>query len=193
MNVGITPLRHFREKKRDETYKCGVKMKEYNIRIEGVAPLIMAGLSSENTAERMLNNVDKDKLPPKEIEKRIYICPDGRIYQPASHIEYSLMEAANDLEYIIDKSAIFIMPREIIHEIQKYTIDERAVVRPLNKRIILKRPRLDKWALKFILKINNELSGDDIKNLLEYTGKAIGLEDLRPRMGRFILTEFTEI
>ena len=40
---------------------------------------------------------------------------------------------------------------------------------------------------------NNELSGDDIKNLLECTGKAIGLEDLRPRMGRFILTEFTEI
>ena len=132
-------------------------MKEYNIRIEGVAPLIMAGLSSENTVERMLNNVDKDektakavKLPPKEIEKRIYICPDGRIYQPASHIEYSLMEAVNELEYIIDKSAIFIMPREIVHEIQKYTIDERSVVRPLNKRIILKRPRLDKWALKFI-------------------------------------------
>ena len=182
-------------------------MKEYNIRIEGVAPLIMAGLSSDNTVERMLNSVDKDKLPPKEIEKRIYICPDGRIYQPASHIEYSLMEAVNELEYLIDKSAIFIMPREIVHEIQKYTIDERAVVRPHNKRVILKRPKLDKWALKFILKIitnrqysakaeycsNDKLSGDDIKNLLEYTGKAIGLEDLRPRMGRFILTEFTEI
>ena len=28
-------------------------MKEYNIRIEGVAPLIMAGLSSENTVERI--------------------------------------------------------------------------------------------------------------------------------------------
>lgn len=169
-------------------------MKEYNIRIEGVAPLIMAGLSSDNTVERMLNKVDKDKRPQKEIEKRIYICPDGRIYQPASHIEYSLMDAANQLEYMIDKSAIFIMPREIIHEIQKFTIDERAVVRPHNKRIILKRPKLDKWALKFILKImNDKLSGDDIKNLLEYTGKAIGLEDLRPRMGRFVLTEFAEI
>ncbi len=114
------------------------------------------------------------------------------------------MNAANELEYIIEKSAIFIMPREIIHEIQNYTIDERAVVRPMNKRLILKRPRLDKWALKFILKImnksakaeyfsNDKFSADDIKNLLEYTGKAIGLEDLRPRMGRFILTEFTEI
>jgi hypothetical protein len=60
--------------------------------------------------------------------------------------------------------------------------------------LILKRPRLDKWALKFTLKfMNDKLSGDDIKNLLEYTGKKIGLEDLRPRMGRFILTEFTEI
>ena len=175
-------------------------MKEYNIRIEGVAPLIMAGLSSDNAVEKMLNKVDKYektvkavKRPQKEIEKRIYICPDGRIYQPASHIEYSLMDAANKLEYIMEKSAIFIMPREIIHEIQNYTIDERAVVRPMNKRLILKRPRLDKWALKFILKImNDKLTGDDIKNLLEYTGKAIGLEDLRPRMGRFILTEFTD-
>jgi hypothetical protein len=173
-------------------------MKEYNIRIEGVAPLIMAGLSSDNAVEKMLNNVDKDektakavKRPQNEIEKRIYICPDGRIYQPASHIEYSLMNAVNELEYIME--TIFIMPREIIHEIQKYTIDERAVVRPHNKRIILKRPMLDKWALKFILKITNDkLSGDDIKNLLEYTGKAIGMEDLRPRMGRFILTEFTD-
>ena len=161
----------------------------------------MAGLSSDNAVEKMLNKVDKYektakavKRPQKEIEKRIYICPDGRIYQPASHIEYSLMDAANKLEYIMEKSAIFIMPREIIHEIQNYTIDERAVVRPMNKRLILKRPRLDKWALKFILKITNDkLSEDDIKNLLEYTGKAIGLEDLRPRMGRFILTEFTDI
>lgn len=168
-------------------------MKEYNIRIEGVAPLIMAGLSSDNAIETMLNKVDKNKLPSKEIEKRIYICPDGRIYQPASHIEYSLMDAANELEYIIEKSTIFIMPREIIHEIQKYTIDERAVVRPNNQRLMLKRPRLDKWALKFLLKITNDkLSRDDIKNLLEYTGKAIGLEDLRPRMGRFVLTEFIE-
>ncbi len=168
-------------------------MKEYNIRIEGVAPHIMAGFSGENTIERMLNNVDKDKRPPKEIEKRIYICQDGRIYQPASHIERSLMEAVNEFEYLIDKSAIFIMPREIIHEIQNYAIDERAVVRPHNKRLILKRPRLDKWSLKFMLKImNDKLSGDDIKNLLEYTGKTIGLEDLRPRMGRFILT-FTEV
>ncbi len=42
-------------------------MKEYNIRIEGVAPLIMAGLSNDNTIERMLNSVDKDKRHPKEI------------------------------------------------------------------------------------------------------------------------------
>ena len=35
--------------------------KEYNIRIEGVVPLIMAGLSSDNKVESMLNNVDKDK------------------------------------------------------------------------------------------------------------------------------------
>lgn len=79
----------------------------------------MAGLSSENVIERMLNSVDKDKRPPVEIEKRIYICKDGRIYQPASHIERSLMEAVDELEYL--------------------------------------------------------------------------LEDLRPRMGRFILIEFTEI
>lgn len=45
--------------------------KEYNIRIEGVAPLIMTGLSSDNKVESMLNNVDKDK---NEISLAFFNC-----------------------------------------------------------------------------------------------------------------------
>lgn len=174
-------------------------MKEYDVKIESISPLLMNRFAEEK-AEEVIKRVSGVRVP-EEVAVSLYILPDGKIYQPASHIEATMIKAAANFNITgkgkktykdLAKSSIFVEPDAIIHEIQTYDIDKRPVVNPTTRgRVIRARPILREWALNFKLKVlDDQFPREVVKSILDYAGTAVGIGDYRPRFGRFIVTKF---
>lgn len=177
-------------------------MKEYDVTIEGISPLLMNRFAEEK-AEEVVKRVTGVRVP-EEVAVSLYILPDGKIYQPASHVEASMIKAAANFNITgkgkktykdLAKSSIFVEPDAIIHEIQTYDIDKRPVVNPVTRgRVIRARPILREWVLNFRIKVlDDQFPKEVVKNILDYSGSAVGIGDYRPRFGRFIVTKFEQL
>ena len=139
--------------------------------IKGASPLMMNRFidSSEN------KQVKKEYDSKQEAEKRLYISPDGEIYQPAEHIERAMQKASVNFKYsgrktYVDflKSSVFIRPDYIPHKHQKWEIDKRPVNVQRNK-IMRSRPLFKKWELEFEIQvINDNISESTLHDILQY-------------------------
>jgi len=154
----------------------------------------------EAKSKRRMGNPDYEK----EVEQSLYKLPDGKIYQPATHIEGALIKAATGFQIAgkrkktykdLIKGSVFVFPDAIPHKIQKWIPDKRSVVVPATRgRIMRVRPRLDEWELSFTIELRNEqVPIEVVKQILDTAGNEVGIGDFRPRFGRFIVTEFKEI
>lgn len=177
-------------------------MYEVKVRIESVSPLLMNRFAEEK-AEDVIKRVSGRPVPP-DIAVSLYILPDGKIYQPATHIEGSFIKAAANFKITgkgkktykdLAKSSIFVEPDAIVHDIQDYGVDKRPVVNPTTKgRVIRARPILNKWSLSFRIKVlDDQFPREVVKNILDYAGSSVGIGDYRPRFGRFMVTEFNTV
>lgn len=177
-------------------------MKEYDVTIEGISPLLMNRFAEEK-AEEVVKRVTGVRVP-EDVAVSLYILPNGKIYQPASHIEASMIKAAANFNITgkgkktykdLAKSSIFVEPDAIIHQIQEYDIDKRPVVNPVTRgRVIRARPILREWVLSFRIKVlDDQFPKEMVKNILDYSGSAVGIGDYRPRFGRFIVTKFEQV
>lgn len=178
-------------------------MKEVEVKIEGVSPLLMHRFSEEKKE-------DKSKVVTgagdysNDAEMALYKLPDGTIYTPATHIEGALMKAASNFQIVgkgkktykdLAKSALFVTPDAIAHLQPVWVEDKRAVVVPSTRgRVVRSRPRFDAWSLKFTIKIlDKQFPKEVVKQILDYAGNNVGIGDFRPRFGRFMVTEFKEL
>ena len=67
-------------------------MKKFKVTIEGVSPLLM------NRPSTMIGDISKDKKPfsneaEEQANSKLYMNPEGKLYQPSTHIYGSLIEA----------------------------------------------------------------------------------------------------
>lgn len=180
-------------------------MKKIQCKIEGITPLLMnkpKEYEGDSNVKIFNPNIDGDK----ELREKIYTI-DGIVYQPATHIRGSLINAAKDLR-IAGKgkstyskrfaSMIVVEPEAIPHLFKEFDVHiVRTVNRTTKGQNMTKRPRLKKWALEFILEIDDEIPIDVLKEGLERAGKYIGIGDWRPATsgihGKFMVTEFKKI
>lgn len=78
-------------------------------------------------------------------------------------------------------------------------VDSRSVVIPSTKgRIMHHRPRYEQWALKFLLKFNeNYIPFDIIEEIMAEAGQVNGIGEFRVQkggpFGQFIVTQFEEV
>lgn len=182
-------------------------MKRIKVRIEGKGLGLLQHRFGVTTQEEAKGPKKKNqKQTSDEVENYLYMN-DDKICQPGNHIHKMLMRCGakyqipgqKKLTYknIIGAGAISIEPDYIIHEIQDWVVDERAVI--VNRgRIIRKRPYFPKWALQFTLLYDeDEIPKSTIKDILEYAGERNGIGDYRPEkggpFGKFIVTEFSEV
>lgn len=174
-------------------------MYEVKVSVEGISPLMMNRFAEEK-AEDVIKRVTGVRVP-EDIAVALYILPDGKIYQPATHIEGAFIKAAADFKITgkgkktykdLAKSTIFVEPDAIIHEIQEYGIDKRPVVNPTTRgRVIRARPILNKWSLSFRIKVlDDQFPREVVKSILDHAGARVGVGDYRPRFGRFMVTMF---
>ena len=166
--------------------------KRYSVIIKGTKPLLMNNPNSMNAPK-------EGKETP--VEAMLYKNKKGQIYQPAEHILQMMKDSAyrykgKKMSALVN-AFLDIEPMEIIHSNQKYEIFENQVV--IQKaRISKKRPIFPEWKLEFtMISLDKQLTGNDLKDILEYAGTFNGLGDWSPRKGgrygRFVVTKFKEI
>ncbi len=182
-------------------------MKTIKIEITGISPLLQHRFpigEAEPTAKIKNKTANAD-----DVEGCLYRLPDGTIYQPAIHIISSMKKAGAKFKIpgqgkatyknLIGSGAILIDPEAIPHKNQNWEVDARPIVNPSTKgRNIRKRPCFMNWVLSFVLEYDeDEISPADVKTILDYAGRRVGIGDFRPErggpFGRFLVSGFKEI
>ena len=177
-------------------------MKEVEVEVKGISALLMHRFNSDEPDSKSVKKTGR-KDYKAELENALYKLPDGTIYEPASHLEGSLIKAAGNFQISgrgkktykdLIKSAVFVSPDAIPHLKQHYENDARLVVVPATRgRVTRYRPRFDEWGLRFTIQVtDDQLPLEVLKEILDYAGRSVGIGDFRPRFGRFIVTRFEE-
>lgn len=179
---------------------------KFDVTIRGLAPLLMHRFAEEKLTKTKTRSGDK-KLSDdarREEAKQFLFVHDGKIVEPAMHIEGALTKAATELRLSgsgkktykdLIKSSCFITPEYIVHPNQNWTVDSRATVNPTTRgRSMCYRPRFDNWELSFQMEVLDDRADPQaLKEILTIAGLRNGIGSYRPRFGRFEVTKFTEI
>jgi hypothetical protein len=180
-------------------------MKEIQVTIKGTSPLLMHRFPMAGADEPSKKRTGSPDWRA-EAEKALYKDEKGVIYQPSSHLEGSLKNAAKSFKISGKRGATYskllgatveVLPHAIPHKITKYEIDAQPVV-VQRARIIRYRPRFDEWELDFTLTLSDDqLPIEVMKMILDYAGAYVGIGDFRPqrggKFGKFMVTKFEEI
>src|SRR3990167_19734 len=170
----------------------------FKVSIEGMAPILFNRFPDEENPDEKSKTPSGRLNQDEQVKQSLYFDGD-KIYQPAEHIVGAMVKAGAQFKLKgkqtykdVVKGGVFVEPMKIIHENQKYINDWRSVViKATRGRIMKGRGRLDKWSLSFNIScIDPRATEKDLKDILVYAGKFIGIGDYRPRYGRFEVKSF---
>lgn len=178
-------------------------MKTYEVEIEGTAPLLMHRFADDLDHQKPAKKSTQPSIQD-QFEAALYRFDDGRLYQPARHIEGAMIKASVDFRkagrgkkslrnYFL--ASVFVRPDAIPHAFQSAEIDrQRVVVRATKGAIMRVRGRLDKWKLSFQIENRSEdLDEATLQAVLQKAGEEYGIGDYRPRYGTFRVTRFQQL
>ncbi len=182
--------------------------------IEGIAPLMQHRFPMPDLATQRKGGTRSTGAKDYTIEWKDYFYaePDGQIYQPASHLEGALINAAASFKVAgkrgktykdLFKANIFVDPQAIPHEgfmvpeeldtdaDKPLYLDARPVV-VQRARVVRIRPCFKAgWKLSFEIQvIDDEIQPSMLNDVIALAGRVVGIGDYRPRFGRFMVTEF---
>jgi len=164
-----------------------------NVKITGISPLLMHRFSEEGL-EPKKSTRKSTKQTTDDVHSYLYQDKKcGTIYQPSTHIIATLKKGGarfqipgqGKLTYknMMGSGVVICIPDEIPHLYPEWEVDTRSVVIG-RARVMRSRPVFKKWALEFELEIDEmEVPNDVVKEILEYSGKRVGIGDFRPEKG----------
>lgn len=163
--------------------------------IRGSRLLLMNAFTSE--AEEGPSKKGRVYNDEDEARKRLYLDREGKVCQPATHLEACMVKSAADFKFTgkktykeIFKSGIFVEPFMIPHLRENWPIDRQSVV-VQKARILRCRPRFDEWELDFdVIVRDDRIEPLIVKEILNNAGKYVGVGDYRPRFGLFRVDKF---
>ena len=166
-------------------------MTKVEVIIRGTTPLMQNRFDTAFELEKKLKLQRKsiDKLPT--VEQRLYKNGKG-VYVPSEWIEGTLKNASKGFKMKGNRTymkamagMVEVTPEEIIIKPQEWVTDVRSAVNHNMRqaRIIVQRPRFNKWALAFTLNIDDDLEPDKVKEILIEAGKTEGIGSYRPNCG----------
>jgi len=184
-------------------------MKELNVTIVGVSPLLMHSCRGVNPTEPLVverkkltgkrKKVEEDTIAILNIDYRLAIYHDPEIgpYLPAECVEATCRESAKkNKQGKTVQTALFVTPDRIPLEYTGPRDIEELVnnndfrdVRAGNiqrAKILICRPRFNHWKASFTVCYDeNLLDLEDIKEIVVRAGQQVGICDYRPRYGKF--------
>lgn len=181
-------------------------MERYKARIQGITPLLMNKPEAYGFDEQWIEKKASEDWE-KEALKKLYVDSEGRIYQPATHLERALMEAGKKIKVKgagkatyskLFGSMIEVVEFEILHLKPSYEIHKALVVVPSTRgRIMRYRPIFKEWELEFHISFEEEIPQGAIKEALDIAGKYVGIGDWRPekkgKFGKFQVVFWQEV
>jgi hypothetical protein len=182
--------------------------------IASTSALLMHRWAEESEVEQTTRAVHiKRRDPREEAVKVAYQRPDGTLYLPGAAIARMLREAGGShkqrgsrksLKFVIP-AAVLVLDDDISlcdddgNSLTDFEVDSRPVVIPSTKgRIMRHRPRINTWGMEINLDIDlTMIEADVVHQLLEESGKRLGLGDYRPErggpFGRFSVVRWAEL
>lgn len=185
-----------------------------SVTIEGTAPLLQHRfpMPELETMSKGASKSTGSKDYSVEWKEYFYADFDNKIFQPASHIEGSMIKAAVSFKITgkgrktykeLFKAAVFVTPDEIYHN--GYTVpddldldadkplylDMRPVVIQRSRVVRIRPAFAPGWKLDFDIEvIDDEVHHNLLQDVLTHAGKTVGIGDYRPRFGRFNVVKF---
>ena len=181
-------------------------MKKYKVEITGTTPLLQNKPEEYGFDEQWVERKASSDWE-KEALKKLYVDSEGRIYQPSTHIERTMIDAGKKLKVKgggkstyskLFGSMVNVEEDVIYHKHPEYEINKNLVVIPSTKgRVMRYRPEFKEWQLEFHIVSEDEIPSAVIKEALEIAGRYSGLGDWRPekkgKYGKFQVTLFQEV
>lgn len=177
-------------------------MEKFKVEVKGTRPLLMCSPKSLGESQNSQRG-RKSVSAREEAESLLYLTDDGKPYVSSLVILAAMRKQAVNhkipgrghktyKDYVY--AGLEIEPDEIeLQSSSGWIIDSRSAVIG-TARIMKARPKFKDWKLEFQVTILDEIITPEIlKILLEEAGKFSGLLDFRPLFGRFEVTKFERI
>lgn len=183
-------------------------MKQIQVRITGIAPILMHSdrlanpldpmtkAHKELTGKRKKTDVDHEMIAKSEWLASLYYSEKTGVYIPGQNIDATLQEAAK-LQKLGKKfkSAVTVLEDEVplIYECPRKPdelfnagfLDVRGV-KVMTAKLMRCRPKFNQWAAQFTIVFNDDvLNQEEVLKALADGGSLVGLCDYRPRFGKF--------
>lgn len=141
-----------------------------------------------------------------DIEEKLYLY-DGKAHIPAVYFRNSIVEASKQFKITgkgkstyskLIGATVEVTPEMIPIE-GGYEPFRIAAVNPMTKgRMMVTRPRFNKWSAKFKIVLHDESVPVEVMNeVLTQAGNYVGVGDWRPEkkgmFGKFIITKYNEV
>lgn len=188
--------------------KSDSKFTYIDAEIVGERPFLMMAvdamelLNASNTATRKRDKMEKT-IPRDVARKHLYMEEKtNNLYFPSTGVQRLLREAGSSVKLKGERKAVkwkvpaAVLPMDDVMYLRNpetkkiiqdphWEVDIRtAVNNKVAARIVVCRPRIDAWMMRFQLRINHNVLGDSIVHqLLQDGGEQIGLGSFRPEKG----------
>ena len=190
-------------KKATETLVVGsipaIRRAQIDVRIVGLTSLIVHAWSQKALKEMRdcQQGKAKEKKAPKnptqEFQDAKYLDDKGRDCVPSTAIKSAIIDAASFIDgvtKVVIRGAIFVLGELIPVEYDSCSMREDPVRVGMGKADLRYRPEYKGWRATFPIEYNPAvISPDQIRNLVNHAGFAIGIGEWRPQkdgqFGRF--------
>lgn len=176
---------------------------EVVVTVEGIAPLLQN--KYDVAAQSIVKNTKAAKkadVTPREVaEKAANKLDDGSLYIPTAAFARAIRDAGSQhklttsrksVKAVVPAAILMLEEVALLHapgnqkkQIKTFEVDSRRVVNPTTRGAMpCHRPRIEKWATTFHIRINTGiLEPKMIHQLLTEAGMTLGVGDFRPERG----------
>ena len=192
-------------------------MRKFKVKVKGVTPYMqhrMDDASLQDWEKRRGTILERDNLqhePERRAAFPAYINQEGEYFIPAEHFKQSFIKGGAFVKAKVGnskksmKNIVAGMWRISEQEIRIAKFDEvdtrSAVNKNVKARIIVHRPKWNKWKAEFTLLIDddarNGVTHETIESIIGYSGRYLGIGSYRPEhtgeFGRFEVDKIVEL
>ena len=186
--------------------KTNLNIREVSVSIKGITPLLQNRFIQADIEGKSKKR--SGALSERNFEDKLYRTPEGKIYQPATHIFGALVNAGKAFQIQgkgkstyskLFGSSLNVMPEYILHKNPKYEAFTITANNPNSRgnKMIVTRPMFTDWELDFTIQIlEDSIPVEVVEEALAYGGRYVGIGDWRPdkkgKYGQFRITKFEE-
>jgi len=181
-----------------------MKQTKISIKVEGTTPLLMNRFRDTQIEGKIKRRTGS--MSDEELKEKLYLY-DDKPHIPSVYFRNSIVEASKQFKIVgkgkatyskLVASTIEVNPEMILIN-GSYESFRIASVNPSTKgRMMITRPRFNKWDAEFTLILNDDGVPPEVMNeILEQAGRYVGIGDWRPQtkgvFGKFMITLFKEV